>query len=98
MNSDQKLDEALNLLHIINSKLDARTRRNPTPHFNMDEYEQKAIEYFQTVGRVSVSGLQRHFSIGYAKAASIVDHLEEKGIVSPHNGHSSKGRSLLQKA
>lgn len=61
----------------------------------MDEYENRALEYFQRSGKVSASSLQRRYSIGYAKAARIVDALEEKGFVSAPNGNSSKGRELI---
>ncbi|QIW21922.1 DNA translocase FtsK [Bacillus thuringiensis] len=35
--------------------------------------------------KVSVSFLQRRFRIGYTVAATIVDRLEEEGIVGPAN-------------
>lgn len=34
------------------------------------------------LGRVSCSILQRNFGIGYPRAASLIDELEEGGIVS----------------
>ena len=35
---------------------------------------------------VSATLLQRKFSIGFARACAIIDYLEDKGYVGPHNG------------
>ena len=45
------------------------------------------------LGQASVSLLQRRLKLGYARAARLVDQLEEKGIVGPFEG--SKPRQLL---
>lgn len=45
--------------------------------------------------RASTSLLQRYFSLGYARAARMMDRLEEDGIVSPSNG--IKPREILVK-
>mgnify|MGYP002152507255 CR=1 FL=1 len=44
-------------------------------------------------GKASTSYLQRKLSIGYSRAAKLVDLLEEKGVVGPANG--SKPREVL---
>lgn len=45
-----------------------------------------AIDIISKEGRASASLLQSKLSIGYARAARIIDKLEELGIVGPHNG------------
>lgn len=44
-------------------------------------------------GKASTSYLQRKLSIGYSRAAKLIDILEEKGVVGPANG--SKPREVL---
>jgi S-DNA-T family DNA segregation ATPase FtsK/SpoIIIE len=44
-------------------------------------------------GKASTSYLQRKLSIGYSRAAKIIDLLEEKGVIGPANG--SKPREVL---
>lgn len=46
-------------------------------------------------GRVSTSYLQRKFVIGYAKAAQLIDMLEDNGIIGPNKG--SGPRDVLVK-
>jgi len=43
----------------------------------------------------SVSAIQRHFRVGYARAGRIIDQLERSGIIGPHQG--SKSREVLVK-
>lgn len=52
-----------------------------------------AAEIFVRTNTVSVSTLQRILKLGYARAARIVDLMEEKGLVGPFQG--SKPRALL---
>jgi len=47
---------------------------------------QEAIKIVKEENKVSTSLLQRRLSIGYSKAARIVDTLEERGIVGPFDG------------
>lgn len=46
--------------------------------------------------KASTSYLQRRLSIGYSRAARIIDILEERGVVGPANG--SKPREVLEQA
>ena len=58
-----------------------------------DELIDAAAEVVVETGMASVSMLQRRLKLGYARAARLVDQLEEKGIVGPFEG--SKPRQVL---
>ena len=58
-----------------------------------DEMLPAAVDVILETGQASVSMLQRRLKLGYARAARIVDEMEEKGIVGPFQG--SKPRALL---
>lgn len=58
-----------------------------------DELMEQAKEIIIGAGRASTSLLQRRLSIGYGRAAKILDMLEENGFIGPSNG--SKPREVL---
>ena len=58
-----------------------------------DEEIAQAISIIRMENKASVSLLQRRMNIGYAKAAMIIDALEEQGVVGPYNG--SQPREVL---
>ena len=68
---------------------------NPADHGDeeYDELINAAAEVVVETGQASVSMLQRRLKLGYARAARLVDQLEEEGIVGPFEG--SKPRQLL---
>ena len=59
-----------------------------------DLYEQ-AKDVILSTGNASTTFLQRKLKVGYARAASLIDMLEAKGIVGPAEG--SKPRKILVK-
>ena len=63
------------------------------PESDGDEMTPDAVEVLLETGQASVSMLQRRLKLGYARAARIMDELEEKGVVGPFEG--SKPRQLL---
>ena len=58
-----------------------------------DEMLPAAVDIILETGQASVSMLQRRLKLGYARAARIMDEMEERGIVGPFEG--SKPRQLL---
>ena len=58
-----------------------------------DELLPAAVDVIFETKQASVSMLQRRLKLGYARAARIVDEMEEKGIVGPFQG--SKPRAIL---
>ena len=58
-----------------------------------DEMLPQAVEVVFDSKQASVSMLQRRLKLGYARAARIMDEMEEKGIVGPNQG--SKPREIL---
>ena len=52
-----------------------------------------AVELVVRTGQASISLLQRRLRIGYTRAARLIDDLEVKGVVGPHEG--SKPREVI---
>ena len=58
-----------------------------------DKYEE-ARQTVIEAGKASTSYLQRKLGVGYARAAKLIDMLEERGIIGPGSG--SKPREVLE--
>jgi len=58
-----------------------------------DALFEKAAELILLTGHASASYLQRKLKLGYARAARIIDQMEQEGIVGPSEG--SKPREIL---
>ncbi len=65
----------------------------PQSKGKVDEYFKVAVKSVMMSGSASVSYLQRRLSIGYSRAARIVDQMEEKGYIAPATG--AKTRKVL---
>ena len=77
-------------------KKPAASAADPEPNseeLDGDEMLPAAVDVILETGQASVSMLQRRLKLGYARAARIVDEMEEKGIVGPFQG--SKPRAIL---
>jgi S-DNA-T family DNA segregation ATPase FtsK/SpoIIIE len=65
-----------------------------TPNLNFDDFElgdfdellEEAIETVRAAKKASASLLQRRLKVGYARAARLLDIMEEKGIIGPGDG------------
>lgn len=58
-----------------------------------DELYEEARELVISAGKASTSYLQRRLKVGYARAARLIDMLEERGVVGP--GEGAKPREVL---
>ena len=62
----------------------------------MDPMYEEAIRVVGRDGRASTSHLQRRLSLGYNRAARIIDQLERDGLVGP--GRGAKPREVNRAA
>jgi len=67
--------------------------KTPSQDEDVDEFLEQAVDLVVNDGQASASYIQRKFKVGYARAARIIDQLEERGIIGPHEG--SKPRKVL---
>lgn len=61
-----------------------------------DELYEEAREIIIHAGKASTSYLQRKLRVGYARAARLIDMLEERGVIAPGDG--AKPREILEKS
>jgi len=73
----------------------SKSLAEPDEKGEKDELFEQAIQIVSQHGRASASLLQRRLSIGYARAARIIDQLHARGIIGPSDG--SKPREVLIK-
>ena len=59
-----------------------------------DDLLPQAVELVRTQGRASISLLQRRLRVGYARAARLIDLMEDKGIIGPDKG-GGRAREVL---
>ena len=91
---DQQVLEEIEKKAVQTGKKAATTDPEPSAEeLDGDELLPAAVDVILETGQASVSMLQRRLKLGYARAARIVDEMEEKGIVGPFQG--SKPRSIL---
>lgn len=63
---------------------------------NGDDLYNDIVDFVIKTQKASASLLQRKFKIGYNKAATMIDELEENGIIGPATGNSKPREVLVQ--
>jgi S-DNA-T family DNA segregation ATPase FtsK/SpoIIIE len=63
-----------------------------------DEHFKDAVRLVCQYEKASASLLQRRLSVGYARAARIMDQLEASGVIAPSDGSSKPREVLIQNA
>ena len=87
-------------LHAILEEEEPAESEDPPPSPGSMDAEESADYYDRAVNivlrdrKVSTSYIQRRLSVGYNKAASLVERMEKEGVVSPPN-HSGKREILI---
>ena len=61
---------------------------------DVDDLFNEAVELVRGMEKASISLLQRHLRIGYTRAARLIDLMEERSVIGPHEG-GSKPRVVL---
>ena len=72
---------------------ESKNKTNPKKKITVDKLTDSAAKVIFETGIASVSILQRRLNLGYARAASLIDDLEEIGVVGQFMG--SKPRKIL---
>ena len=83
----QKIEESLV------DKSEAKSAAAEAVADDTDPLFDDAVEVLLETGQASVSMLHRRLKLGYSRAARLIDHMEERGVVGPFEG--SKPRQLL---
>lgn len=79
--------------HAVADKKKGKDKEDGGGFSDEDEMLPSAIEIVVETGQASTSMLQRRLKLGYARAARLMDAMEEKGIIGPFEG--SKPRQVL---
>lgn len=98
--SDKEVEQVLNFVKSNGSEIeydeeamDTLEKKVTKAISDEDPLLYDAIDIVLNQEQASISFLQRKLKVGYARAARIVDQIEEMGIIGPHEG--SKPRKLL---
>ncbi len=96
--SDKEVEEIVNFLKSNTNEpkyeeIITEQKNTLSKEIEEDELMNDAIKVIVETGQASISMLQRRLRIGYARAARIIDQMEQKGIISGYDG--SKPRQIL---
>ncbi len=84
-------DEATNAIVAEPQKETNNSAGGPTEAF--DPIMKDALRWFISANQASITMIQRRFGVGYARAARIIDQMEQNGFISQQDG--SKPRQVL---
>ena len=62
---------------------------------NEDDLYKDAVEVVTNAGKASASLLQRRLRVGYARAARLIEKMEDEGLIGPADGASM--RKIIKK-
>lgn len=89
---DEAMIEAMEK-HAIQDSKKGNSGGDADEESGSDPMFKQAVEVVIDAGQASTSLLQRRCKLGYARAARIMDEMEEKGIIGPYEG--AKPRAVL---
>lgn len=95
---NNKLDHVINVYqrHPVVKEIKTAEKDEPAKVREIisdDDLMAQALDMFQKEGKASTSLMQRKLSVGYGKAARIMDKLEEAGFITSQDG--AKPRELI---
>lgn len=97
--SDQEVENVVkhlseqNITQYDDEIIDVVQNSKEIDYVDSDELLPEAIRLVVEEGQASISLLQRRLKVGYARAARIVDEMEERGVIGGYEG--SKPRKVL---
>lgn len=90
---DELIGGEINLTDVANDRSDVISGVSFEDEGDDDELYEQAKEEVINAGKASTSYIQRKLRVGYARAARLVDLLEQRGVVGPGDG--AKARDVL---
>ncbi len=96
--NDQEISRIIDFISkranpVYNEEIFTREDKENETSLGTDELFEQAVKIVLETGQASASILQRRLRIGYARAARLIDMMEEKEIVGQHRG--SRPREIL---
>ena len=83
---------------ILKPRDDEEGEGGGTPSSSDDPLYDRAVAVVAQAGYCSISHIQRHLSIGYNKAAKLVEQMENEGVVGPASGKAGGRREVFIEA
>ncbi|HBB03549.1 TPA: hypothetical protein DCZ39_01410 [Patescibacteria group bacterium] len=74
------------IVALLENKMEAGEQLFSNGGSDDDELVERAIQVISQTRKASATLLQRKLGVGFARAARIMDTLEEKGIIGPQDG------------